>query len=158
MRVWKYCRVSFSYCRGSSALISKMMVSRHPGERVGIRTEGSSWQGACLGWALREAGAQGNRASHLFSGSSSCSSLQDSSSDCSTVDFSTDSSHLRVGRVGEQCWSSPVASLRHLLEPSASHPAAQSAQPCSYPCASLCSSPEELLIRGGVSAPALLAA
>lgn len=43
----------------------------------------------------------GNGASHLFSGSSSCSSLQDSSSDCSTVDFSTDSSHLRMDRAGE---------------------------------------------------------
>lgn len=65
-------------------------------------------------------------ASHLFSGPAPAAPLQDSSSDCSTVDFSTDSSHLRVGRVGEQCWSSPVASLRHLLEPSAPHPAAQS--------------------------------
>ena len=52
-------------------------------------------------------GSSGNRASHLFSGSSSCSSLQDSSSDCSTVDFSTDSSHLRVGRVGEGMMPQP---------------------------------------------------
>lgn len=43
LRVWKYCSVSFSYCRGSSALISKMMVSRHPGERAGIRKEGLVW-------------------------------------------------------------------------------------------------------------------
>lgn len=43
LRVWKYCRVSLSYRRGSSALISKMMVSRHPGERAGKRAAGLIW-------------------------------------------------------------------------------------------------------------------
>lgn len=55
LRVWKYCSVSFSYSRGSSARISKMMVSRHPGEMAGKRmvSLGSSsapilWRAALL--------------------------------------------------------------------------------------------------------------
>lgn len=50
LRVWKYCSVSFSYCRGSSARISKMMVSRHPGERAGKRMVSPGSSSAPILW------------------------------------------------------------------------------------------------------------
>lgn len=81
------------------------------------------------------------RVSHLFSGSSSCSSLQDSSSDCNTVDFSTDSSHLRSSKLGKVCCPQPrVQSHPPSPRPRPPVPTAWCLKPLSFPMVS--SSPE----------------